>query len=84
MLATTYTTWLLVICACALTGWWLSLRPNASYRGAGSTVTVLIFTMAALMAILALAAPRPHVPVSAYAMGGNPTQNAPTPNTVNP
>ena len=46
--------WLLVIAACALTGWWLSLRPAATYRGAGPTMQWLIILMAVLMGVLAI------------------------------
>lgn len=48
-------TWLLVIAACGMTGWWLSVRPGASYRGKGvTTVNLLIGLAVILMCILAL------------------------------
>ena len=47
--------WLLVIATCALAGWWLSVRPNASYRGVSSTMSFLIVSLAVLLGILALA-----------------------------
>lgn len=46
--------WFLVIAVSALAGWWLAVRPGASYRGASATVSVLILAVAALMCILAL------------------------------
>ncbi len=45
---------MLVIAACALSGWWLAVRPNASYRGVSSSVSFLIICMAVLLCILAL------------------------------
>lgn len=46
--------WAPVIAASALTGWWLSLRPEASFRGISVTMSVLIVLMAALMCVLAI------------------------------
>lgn len=46
--------WILVIAVCALAGWWLSLRPEATYRGISPTMSVLIILMAMLMCVLAL------------------------------
>ena len=46
--------WMLVIAATALSGWWLTLRPGASYRGIASPVGVLIIVMAVLMCLLAI------------------------------
>ncbi len=60
--------WLLVIAACALAGWWLSLRPAASYRGAAATMQWLIILMAALMCLLAIDGQhRAPAPATAYA-----------------
>jgi len=46
--------WLLVVAACVLTGWWLSVRPGASYRGISASMSCLIVLMTLLMCILAL------------------------------
>ncbi len=60
---------MIVIATCALVGWWLTLRPNASYRGAGGTTSALIVLMAVLMFTLAMGGQaQPPVAPSAYAM----------------
>lgn len=46
--------WVLVIAAAALSGWWLSMRPGASYRGVASAMSVLVLLLAVLMAALAV------------------------------
>ena len=46
--------WLLVVAATVLSGWWLCIRPGASYRGVGSGVSVLIIVLAVAMAVLAV------------------------------
>ena len=46
--------WVLVIAASALTGWWLAVRPGASFRGAAASMSCLIMIMAMLMCILAI------------------------------
>lgn len=48
---------IMVIALAALAGWWLALRPNASYRSLQSPMTYMILTAAALLAILALTTP---------------------------
>ncbi len=45
--------WIVVIALAALAGWWLTLRPRASYSGAGGTMSILIILMAVLLCILA-------------------------------
>lgn len=45
--------WLLVIAAAALTGWWLALRPQASYRNVSATMSMLIVLMGVLLCVLA-------------------------------
>lgn len=47
--------WMLVLASCALTAWWLAVRPNASYRGVSGTMSFLIISLAVLLGILALA-----------------------------
>ena len=60
--------WPLVIAACALTGWWLSLRPHATYRGVAPTMQWLIILMAVLMCLLAIDGQRrPYMPATPYA-----------------
>jgi hypothetical protein len=46
--------WVLVIAATALTGWWLSLRNGASFRGVQASMSFLIVTLAVLLSILAI------------------------------
>jgi hypothetical protein len=46
--------WQLVIAACALVGWWLALRPGATYPGAGRVISLMIVAIAVLLCILAL------------------------------
>ncbi len=46
--------WVLVIAASALVGWWISVRPGSSYRGAAAGMSGLIMVMAILMCMLAL------------------------------
>lgn len=46
--------WVLVIAASALAGWWISVRPGSSYRGAAAGMSGLIITMAILMCLLAI------------------------------
>lgn len=46
--------WVLVIAASALTGWWLAVRPGASFRGAAGSMSCLIMIMAMLMCMLAI------------------------------
>jgi hypothetical protein len=44
----------LVIALAALSGWWLAVRPRASYRGASGMVSFLIVLMAVLLSVLAI------------------------------
>jgi hypothetical protein len=46
--------WYLVIAATALAGWWLAVRPRASYAGISTTVSFLIILMAVLLCVLAV------------------------------
>ncbi len=46
--------WYLVIAATALAGWWLAVRPRASYGGISATMSVLIVLMAVLLCVLAM------------------------------
>lgn len=46
--------WVLVIAASALVGWWISVRPGSSYRGAAAGMSGLIMVMAVLMCMLAI------------------------------
>lgn len=46
--------WILVIVATVLAGWWLAVRPRASYRGVATPVSFLIIVAALLMGLLAL------------------------------
>ena len=46
--------WVLVIAASALTGWWLAVRPGATFRGAAGGMSCLIMVMAVLMCVLAI------------------------------
>ncbi len=46
--------WVLVVICAAFCGWWLSLRPNASFRNIGGTMQMLIGLMIVLMCLLAL------------------------------
>ena len=46
--------WFLVIAAAALSGWWLSVRPRATYSNISSTMSVLIVLMAVLLCVLAV------------------------------
>ena len=45
---------MLVIALVALSGWWLSVRPHASYGGVSSTMSFLIVLMAVLLCVLAV------------------------------
>ncbi len=62
--------WVLVIAVSALSGWWLSLRPDATFRGISPTMSVLIVLMAALMCVLALSSQ--HAPELARPARGSP------------
>ncbi len=46
--------WLLVVAASVLSGWWLCVRPGATYRAVGSGVSLLIVLLAVVMAVLAV------------------------------
>lgn len=46
--------WMLVIAAAALSGWWLAVRPRASYGGISATMSCLIMLMAAVLCVLAV------------------------------
>lgn len=46
--------WSLVVVVSALSGWWLAVRPGATYRGASGPVSILIVVMAVLLSLLAL------------------------------
>ena len=54
--------WVLALAAGALAGWWLTLRPSASYRGLATPMSFLIITMAVLMCVLALRGQSKPVP----------------------
>jgi hypothetical protein len=45
---------MLVIALVALSGWWLAVRPRASYRGISSPVSFLIVVAALLLCMLAV------------------------------
>jgi hypothetical protein len=45
---------MLVVALVALSGWWLAVRPHASYGGVSSTMSFLIVLMAVLLCILAV------------------------------
>lgn len=60
--------WTLLIAFSALAGWWLAVRPGASYRGVSSSVSILIILMAALLSALAIHQPRA---ASAHPPGGS-------------
>ena len=49
-----YQLWALLVAAAALCGWWLAVRPGASYRGVAGSVSWLIILMGVLMAALAI------------------------------
>lgn len=68
---------LLVIAACALSGWWLAVRPNASYRGVSGSISFLIVFMAVLLCFLALSGQSARAHVSAPQP--SPTNNAAPP-----
>jgi hypothetical protein len=51
--------WVLVIAASALSGWWLAIRPGASFRGAAAGMSGLIMIMAVLMCVLAIQGQNP-------------------------
>ncbi len=63
--------WVLVVICAAFCGWWLSLRPNASFRNIGGTMQMLIGLMIVLMCLLAL-----------DGQGGLLVRRSPPPNTV--
>lgn len=46
--------WMLVIALAALSGWWLAVRPHATYQGVSSTMSILIMLMAILLCVLAV------------------------------
>lgn len=50
--------WLLVIAAAALCGWWLAVRPRATYGAASATMSFLIVLMAVLLCVLAVSGQR--------------------------
>jgi len=52
-------TWWLVIAAGMLCGWWLAVRNGATYRGVGSSVSLLILLTAVLLGALALTTSSP-------------------------
>jgi hypothetical protein len=60
--------WYLVIAATALAGWWLAVRPRASYSGISTTMSFLIVLMAVLLCVLAVSGqqgkPRPLRPAT--------------------
>ena len=64
--------WTLVMVAAAIAGWWLTIRPGSSYRGASRTISCMIVTLAVLMSILAIKGQGGHSaigPRTAMAMG---------------
>jgi hypothetical protein len=50
--------WHLVIAAAALTGWWLTLRPRASYAGISTPMSYMIVLLAVLLCVLAVSGQR--------------------------
>jgi hypothetical protein len=56
--AQVFVLWVLVIVAATLAGWWLAVRPQASYRGIATPISFLIIIAAILMCVLALSSPR--------------------------
>jgi uncharacterized membrane protein len=46
--------WFLVIAAAVLAGWWLAVRPRASYCAVSTTMSFLIVLMAVLLCVLAV------------------------------
>lgn len=50
--------WMLVIALVALSGWWLAVRPRASYGGISTTMSFLIVLAAILMCVLAIGGQR--------------------------
>jgi hypothetical protein len=50
--------WILVLAAASLSGWWLAVRPQASYRGICGTLSLLMVVMAVLLCVLAVSGQR--------------------------
>jgi hypothetical protein len=64
--------WVLVIAASALSGWWLAVRPGASFRGAAAGMSGLIMIMAMLMCLLAIQGQSPARKAHAAMKGHDP------------
>ena len=45
---------MLVIAGAALSGWWLTVRPRASYGGISTTMSFLIVLLGVLLCVLAV------------------------------
>ncbi len=46
--------WIVSAAGCTLAGWWLSVRPQASYRGIAAPVSGLLILMAITLCMLAV------------------------------
>ena len=46
--------WFVVIAVAALSGWWLAVRPRATYCAISTTMSFLIVLMAVLLCVLAV------------------------------
>lgn len=62
---------MLVIALVALSGWWLAVRPRASYSGVSSTMSFLIVLMAVLLCVLAVGGQQ-HAPTPSAARSAAP------------
>ena len=50
--------WMLVIAVAALCGWWIAVRPRATYGAISTTMSFLIVLMAVLLCVLAISGQR--------------------------
>lgn len=46
--------WLFVFAGAVLAGWWLAMRPGATFRDVATPVSFLVLTLAVLLCMLAL------------------------------
>lgn len=64
---TWFATWSAMMAASALCAWWLTLRPAATQRGSSPTISIMVISMAILMAALAIRGQGTSIPTPVQA-----------------